>query len=148
MNTIQNLALKTYMETLALKNYSDNTIKNYRSHFIPFLNYFPEKKPSQITREEIINYLIYVKDKKNWSASEQNQAINSIKFFYEKILNRPKEVYELPRAKKPFQLPGIFSAEEVKKMIEATDNIKHRSILCFSLCRRIKSFRNNKCEVT
>lgn len=132
MNTIQELALKTYIETLILKNYSENTIKNYRSHFIPFLNYFSDKKPSQITREEIINYLMYVKSKKSWSASEQNQVINSIKFFYEKILNRPKEVYELPRAKKPFQLPGIFSAEEIKKMLEATDNIKHRSILCLA----------------
>jgi integrase/recombinase XerD len=98
MNTIQNLALKTYIESLILKNYSDNTIKNYRSHFIPFLNFYPEKKPSQISREEIIEYLLQVRNKKNWSASEQNQVINSIKFFYEKVLNRPKQVYELPQS--------------------------------------------------
>jgi len=132
MNTLQNVALKSFMETLVLKNYSDNTIKNYRSHFIPFLNYFPEKKPSQISYEEIKDYLLQARNKKNWSASEQNQVINAIKFFYEKVLNRPKEVYELPRAKKPFQLPGIFSAEEVKKIIDVTDNLKHKSILCLA----------------
>lgn len=126
------LALNVYLETLKLKNYSDNTIKNYRSHFIPFLSFYPEKKPSQISRKEIIEYLLQIREKKNWSASEQNQVINSIKFFYEKVLNRPKQVYELPRAKKSFQLPGIFSADEVKKIIDVTDNLKHKSMLCLA----------------
>lgn len=131
-NYYHKLAEKAYIETLKLLNYSDNTIKNYRQHFLLFINYFPEKKPSQISRNEIMDYLMYVRNKKKWSASEQNQVINSIKFFYEKVLKRSKEIYELPRAKKPFQLPGIFSAEEVRKIIDVTVNKKHKSIICLA----------------
>lgn len=131
-NYYHKLAEKAYIETLKLLNYSDNTIKNYRQHFLPFINYFPEKKPSQISRNEIMDYLMYVRNKKKWSASEQNQVINSIKFFYEKVLKRSKEIYELPRAKKTFQLPGIFSAEEVRKIIDVTVNKKHKSIICLA----------------
>ncbi len=122
-------ALKNYIETLELKNYSVNTINNYRNHFIPYLNYFSEKKPSQINKEEIINYLMHLRSSRQLSASEQNQIINAVKFFYEKVLNRPKELYDIPRAKKPFQLPGIFSAEEVRQIIDAANNLKHKSIL-------------------
>jgi Site-specific recombinase XerD len=66
------------------------------------------------------------------SASEQNQKINSIKFFYEKVLNRPKEVYEIPRPKKPFQLPGVFSENEVRRILDAEENLKHKCILCLA----------------
>ncbi|HRI83874.1 MAG TPA: site-specific integrase [Ignavibacteria bacterium] len=129
MNTMIKTALKNYIETLELKNYSVNTINNYRNHFIPYLNYFSEKKPSQINKEEIINYLMHLRSSRQLSASEQNQIINAVKFFYEKVLNRPKELYDIPRAKKPFQLPGIFSAEEVRQIIDAANNLKHKSIL-------------------
>jgi len=60
---------------------------------------------------------------KNWSASEQNQSVNAIKFFYEKILMRSKEVYDLPRAKKPFQLPEVYSLKEIMKIIDAAKNL-------------------------
>ena len=62
-NTIQQLAIKAYIETLSLKNYSQCTIKNYKNHFIPFLNFFHDKKPSKISKEEIISYLLYVRNK-------------------------------------------------------------------------------------
>ncbi len=132
MNTMQDLALKRYSETLELKNYSPNTMKNYRNHFVPFLKFFSDRKPSQIRKEEIINYLLMLRNKKNLSASEQNQIINAIKFFYEKVLNRSRENYEIPRAKKLFQLPGIFSADEIRRIFEVTHNLKHKVILCLA----------------
>ena len=63
------------------------------------------------------------------SESEQNQKINSIKFFYEKVLHRPREVYELPRPKKPFKLPEVFSENEVRRILDAAGNLKHKCIL-------------------
>jgi len=124
------LALKSYIETLSLKNYSLNTIKNYKNHFTAFLNFYSGDRPSEISKENVIKYLLYVRNKKNWSASEQNGTINAIKFFYEKVLNRPKEVYDIPRAKKPFQLPEVYSEEEIMKIINAAKNLKHRCIIC------------------
>ncbi|MCY7361117.1 MAG: site-specific integrase, partial [Ignavibacteria bacterium] len=88
------------------------------------------ERPSEISKENVIKYLLYVRNKKNWSASEQNGTINAIKFFYEKVLNRPKEVYDIPRAKKPFQLPEVYSEEEIMKIINAAKNLKHRCIIC------------------
>jgi integrase/recombinase XerD len=41
-------------------------------------------------------------------------------------------VYDLPRAKKPFQLPTVFAEDEVKQLILATENLKHRSMLCLA----------------
>lgn len=127
---MQLLAIEAYTETLRLLHYSPNTIKNYRDHFIPFLVYFNDMKPSQIKRDQIIDYLVAHRNKESWSATEQNQKINAIKFFYEKVLHRSREVYELPRARKEFSLPTVFSEDEIKQLLLATDNMKHRMMLC------------------
>lgn len=127
---MQASALKAYSDVLDLKNYSPNTIRNYNNHFEAFLNNHRNFRPSQITKKQITDYLIDAVRRRKVSASEMNQIVNAVKFFYEKVLNRPRQVYDLPRAKKPFQLPGIFSQKEVKSILNAAENLKHKCILC------------------
>lgn len=132
LTPFQFLALEKYIEMLKLKNYSENTISVYRNWFTLFLKNFPDKKPSTISKEEVMELLMRYKNSKVWSATGQNQLISSIKFFYEKVLNRAAETYDLPRAQKPFQLPAIFAEEEIKKIIVATENLKHRTMICLA----------------
>ena len=126
------LALKAYIEFMKLKNLSTNTISNYKNWFLIFLNYFPDRKPSEITKHEIMDMMTHMRNSSKWSATKQNQMINAIKFFYEQLLKRPRELYDLPRAKKPFQLPTVFSEAEVLSIINATENLKHKTILCMA----------------
>lgn len=125
-------AMNAYVGLLKLKNYSNSTIRNYQKWFEIFLNHFPGRKPSAITKKEIMDFMQERRQMKSWSATAQNQLINAIKFFYEKVLRRTPEFYELPRAKKPQQLPTVFAEEEVKRIILGTDNLKHRSMLCLA----------------
>jgi integrase len=53
-----------------------------------------------------------------------------LKFFYENVLNE-KFNEKLPLAKKNLKLPVVLSREEISKMIEVTNNIKHRLVLMF-----------------
>ena len=130
LNQQQMLAVKAFEEMLRLKNYSYNTIKNYRVYFTLFLGCFPAHKPSHITKNEILDFMVAFRNSKKWSATTQNQLINAIKFFYEHLLKRPKEMYDLPRAKKPDKLPAVFAESEVLSIIKACDNLKHKTILC------------------
>ncbi len=123
-------ALKAYVEMLRLKNYSINTITVYRNWFIFFLINFPSGKPSLITKNEILDFLVAFRRSNQWSATKQNQLISAIKFFYEKLLNRSREEYELPRAQKPQQLPSVFAESEILAIIKASGNLKHKTILC------------------
>ena len=100
--------------------------------FLFFINYFPNRKPSSITKSEILDFFVAFRKSKSWSATSQNQLINAIKFFYEKLLNRPREVCQLSRAKKPYQLPTVFDESEVLAIIKATSNLKHKTILCLA----------------
>lgn len=132
LNDVQQKALAAYLEMLKLKNYSGNTILVYRNWFILFLFHFPNHKPSTITKPEILDFMVWFRNSPKWSATTQNQLINAIKFFYEKLLNRSTEVYDLPRAKKPEQLPTVFAESEILAIIKATENLKHKTILCLA----------------
>ncbi len=126
------LAVNTCVELMRLKNYSGNTILNYRNWLLYFFRYFKHKKPSHITKAEIMDFLVYYRNTKKWSASTQNQLINSIKFFYEQLLKRPREYYDLPRAKKPCLLPVVFDEVEIVSLIKCTQNIKHQAMICLA----------------
>jgi integrase/recombinase XerD len=132
LGTAHLAAVEAYVGLLKLKNYSDATIKVYRTLFIIFLCHFSDQKPSTITKNEVMDFLLAYRNSEKWSATIQNQFISAIKFFFEELLKRPKEFYDLPRAQKPEQLPAVFAEEEVKQLILATENLKHRSMLCLA----------------
>ena len=56
--------------------------------------------------------------------------ISAIKFYFEKILRRETKKYyfEIPRNKE-LKLPIVLSKEEVRKIINCTNNLKHKTIL-------------------
>jgi integrase/recombinase XerD len=126
------LATKAYIELLRLKNYSENTISVYRNWFLLFLQQFPDRKPSTINKNEIMDFMMRFKESDKWSATSQNQLINAIKFFYEKLLARPAVEYDLPRAKKPEHSPTVFSEQELNEIINAAGNLKHKTIICLA----------------
>ena len=80
------------------------------------------------------------------SASSQNQAINAIKFYYEKVKGGARKFYQLERPLKETKLPTVLSVEEVQAMIKSTKNLKHKTMimLCYSAGLRLGELLNLK----
>jgi site-specific recombinase XerD len=117
-----------YIEKLKLKKYSNNTVRSYVSCFEKFLNHFTEIEISDINDRNIREYLNFL-IRNNSSDSYINQAINSIKFYYEVVLGMPNTYYDLERPRKKKTLPIVLSKDEVKRMISTTKNLKHKCII-------------------
>ena len=115
-------------ERLRLQRYSYSTIKTYKNFFIQFLVFYPDKDPKELKKEDIMRFLLESTEKKRWSDSTQNQAVNALKFYYEKVLGQKRAFYEL-RPRKSRSLPGVFSEEEIQCLFSVVDNLKHRTIL-------------------
>ncbi len=121
--------LTIYRNLLLQKRYSDNTINMYCNYFEDFCKYFNKQDLKEITTNEINNYILNLIKSRQISISQQNQRINAIKFYYEKVLGREKQYYELHRPKKEHKLPKVLSKDEVKRIFSVTKNLKHKSIL-------------------
>ena len=121
-------APEEYLAKLEFKRYSINTARTYISCFEKFMNTFKNKNLIEISEEDIQHYLNHLAQR-GVSSSQLNQTINSIKFYYELILKMPNRFYSIERPFKERKLPKVLSKEEVFKIINSTNNIKHKCIL-------------------
>ncbi|MBN1925045.1 MAG: phage integrase N-terminal SAM-like domain-containing protein [Prolixibacteraceae bacterium] len=78
----QKKILKT-VETEFLKNYSDSTVKIYMCLLNVFFGYFSNKPESEITREDIEDFLVNYIDKHNYSLNYKRSMINTIKRYFQ-----------------------------------------------------------------
>jgi integrase/recombinase XerD len=137
-----------YLKKLETKQYAFNTAKAYICHFERFINHFNEKKILEIQENDILIYMNSIARNSNFSKSYQNQALNSIKFYYEVVLGMPNRFYSIDRPIKDKKLPVVISKEEIEQMIHVTKNIKHRCIimLLYSAGLRKKELLHMKIE--
>ncbi|MFD2562690.1 site-specific tyrosine recombinase/integron integrase [Aquimarina rubra] len=119
---------EAYLLKLELKRYAINTCKTYISQFERFINRYSDREINQLSEDEIRNYLQSLIHQ-NKSNSYINQAINSIKFYYEVVMEMPNRFYAIERPHKQQKLPKVLSKEEIISIIEHTNNLKHRCIV-------------------
>ena len=113
--------LKKLEENLRLRNYSKETIKGYLLYVRKYLEFAKNKG---INAESAKEFILKQLDKKE--PASVSHSVFALKYFFKKIL---KQNLDLPNPKRNKKIPEILSKEEVKRMIEATRNIKHKLIL-------------------
>jgi len=109
--------------------YSEKTIKTYKGLFEEFINYYHKYDINKIEEPQIISFLRFLVMERKVSTSYQNQAINSIKFYYEKVLGGQRKFYFIDRPKKERTLPIVLNEDEVIRLFKSVDNIKHKCML-------------------
>ena len=126
--------------------YSEKTIKAYKSLFEELINHYPTVEIDKIDEQKIIAFCQYLVIDRKVSASYQNQAINAIKFYYERVLGGQRKFYFLQRPDKEKTLPTVLSSEEITNILKATENLKHKTILTviYSAGLRISELTNLK----
>lgn len=118
-----------YLEILIRKRYSPNTIKTYSSYMKSFMKEFHHIPLDTITNQQINDYILKLIRTKGISPSQQNQRINAIKFYYEKVLGQDKMLLHIERPRKSRELPKVLSEDEVLGILNNIDNLKHKAII-------------------
>lgn len=106
-----------YAETLRQLRYSEHTVRAYTVYFREFQQYFAGRNLRYIRPEEINAYIVHLIDTRRISSCQQNLRINSIKFYFEKVLGQERKCYEVKRAKRERTLPDVLSKEEIKSIL-------------------------------
>ncbi len=71
----------------------------------------------------------YLVTERKVSTCYQNQSINAIKFYYERILGGQRKAYYIDRPRREKTLPTVLSEEEIIQILLSVENIKHKAIL-------------------
>ena len=112
--------------------YSERTVKTYKALFEEFINYYFKEDINVIDEKQIIGFLRYLVLERKVSVSYQNQAINAIKFYYEKVLGGKRKFYFIERPRREKALPTVLNQEEVVSLLKCVDNTKHKCMLMFA----------------
>ena len=122
-------SIEKFKQWLLSKRYSPSTIKTYSEALKSFLIFYREKPIAEISNEDVIVYNNDYILKNNLSASYQNQIVNSIKLFFQTIRETKMMVDKIHRPKRSKLLPNVLSKEEIKLILNAHSNIKHKTML-------------------
>lgn len=122
-------ALLQFKQWLKSKRYSENTIKTYYEALRSFLLFYKQKPISLINNDDVILYNNEHILKNGLSASYQNQIVNAIKLFFKTVQETQIEIDKIHRPKREKLLPNVLSKDEVKKILTAHHNLKHKTML-------------------
>lgn len=120
--------MEKLLQQLVLKGYSPSTIRTYRLEFAQLLQVLGNIAVQDLKPEHLQRYIIYC-IRQGLTENAIHSRMNALKFYYEKVLHQEKMFFDIPRPKRPFQLPRLLNEEELRKLFNALSNKKHKAML-------------------
>jgi integron integrase len=114
--------LHTEMRT---RHYSIRTERSYEHWVRRFIAFHGLKSPGDLRPDTVREYLEYLAEVREISASTQNQALNALVFLYEHVLKEPLgSIGDFTKAKRPQRLPVVLTHEEVNRLLVKLTGVK------------------------
>lgn len=138
--------LPAMAEQIALKAYSRSTGKTYLNEMAQYLRTLGAHPADGISVELIRRYFVYCHEKLKLSENTLHSRINALKFYYEQVRGGDRFYWDIPRPKKPLQLPKLLNESELAKLFNAISNRKHKAMLfmAYSAGLRVSELVNLK----
>ena len=114
---------------LKIRGFSKRTVDAYLYYNKKFLE-FVNKDPNDVVESDAKRYIAYLMSDLKYKPGSVNLALSSVKFFYNEILrNSAFNAVKAPKSEK--KLPTVLTKDEIRKMIDAVKNPKHRLLIEF-----------------
>jgi site-specific recombinase XerD len=111
---------------MRLKGFSPKTRRLYLGHLRRYYQARGGSHP-RCSEEECRSWLLGLMEK-GYSYSYVSQALSAIKFVHLRVLHCDSPVARIPRPRKGRYLPTVLSRKEVKALLDALKNPKHRAV--------------------
>lgn len=118
--------LRQLEESGKIRNLKERSISCYRNYVSYFLNYV-KKDPSDLTCQDVRNFLLAKKDE-GLKATTLNLYNSAIRFFYRNVLHILWDDITVPRMIIEHKLPTVLTADEVERLLDATDDLKYKAM--------------------
>jgi integrase/recombinase XerD len=117
------------LEELQRRNYSPSTIRGYILAVKQFADYFG-KPPDRLGATHVQRFQWYLLQERKLNPGTVEMRMSALRFFFKKMLKRRDMHFDdLPFPKTPRKPPTVLSPEEVRRMIDGTTNLMHRTLL-------------------
>ena len=106
-------------DEIQVRHYSKKTLKTYQGWMKKFQAFTHSKPPGMLSTDDVKIFLTFLAVKKRVSATTQNQAFNSLLFFYRHVLHKEfGQVEGVVRAKRKPYIPVVLSRDEINAIVK------------------------------
>lgn len=126
------------IDDMQLRNLAAGTQRKYIADVAAFARFFG-KSPEVLDTEAVREYLLYLYHERKLSPQAVNQQASALKFLYFTTLKRPWNDRDIPRPRRPRQLPVVLSPQEVLQFFDGVPSLKYRAalMLCYGAGLRV-----------
>ncbi|MFC3414762.1 site-specific tyrosine recombinase/integron integrase [Algoriphagus hitonicola] len=118
-----------FIDSMRIKRLSESTVKQYAYSLKLLFRFLENKSPEKIDHQDLKQFQKEYILKHGYSSSYQRIILGSVKKYFEMEANRKIDPESIDLPKKENPLPHVLSKEEIKSILEALPNIKHRTVL-------------------
>jgi len=130
-------------EDLQLAGLAEGTQKAYLQAVRRFAAHF-HKPPDQISEQEFREYLLYLKNRRRYSAGSLRVAASGILFLFTHTVPRDWPTFKTLSIPRPRTLPDVLSIDEVRRLIDAVRTPHYKAFFwtVYSLGLRVQEALN------
>jgi len=121
--------IQSFIDWMRNRRYAESTIETYSGALSTFFRFLKNKPPEEIDNQDIERFNTEYIIAREYSSSFQSQVVNAVKLFFSNRQNRKLNPEIIYRPKKERTLPNVLSKEEIKRVLYAPKNFKHRAML-------------------
>jgi site-specific recombinase XerD len=112
----------TLEDEIRVRHYSRSTLRTYRGWVRKFQGFTKSKSLELLSSNDVKDYLTFLTVKRKVSSTTQNQAFNSLLFFYRHSLKKDfGKIDGVVRAKRKPYIPVVLSREEIDDILKQLD---------------------------
>lgn len=119
--------LEKLKRAVSERGYSKATSTSYVLHFHEFMR-FCKKTPKCVRKQDIKDFIMYMKDKLRYKPATVNLAISAVKFYFDNVQKRSL-FHGISRIKKEKKIVEVLSKEEVLKIIDSCTNPRDKLLI-------------------
>ena len=117
-----------FFNYMTLQRFADHTQRTYVTGVKGLADYY-NQSPDTLTNEQIQSYLLYLLKDRNLTWGTVNAYLSGIICFYRGFCQWEETQFKIPPRPRDKKLPTVYSQQEVKRLLAAANNFKHRVLL-------------------
>ena len=116
-------------QVLVVGNYGRGTIQSYLAEMRLLFHYFHEKDVEQITEQDILNYMMFIKTVHGVGRAKCKSVAQSCAFFYRHVIKKPFVLPSKLYPRKEFVLPSVMTQEQIKHLFANMSEARQRAVI-------------------
>jgi site-specific recombinase XerD len=152
MNQNNTELYQQHLDILSFRDLSPDTIANYASYLNEYIGWTEEtisgKDLHAVEWSEVRTYLTHLKKDRGLNPRTINCHIAQLRDFYQYVLKKSWDRYEVPTMHFDEHLPAVPSRKQVNTIIDSIDNPKHKAeiALLYSSGMRVSELCRLHCK--